>query len=782
MKESDLFCELIAIADLRERSARLEQIARSHPEMAESLRKLLEHYEPDEEFLSTNALDRIAQLPNANVVLEGLKHFQVRKRYNLQDLSHDFLEPSDQPNSIGKIGGYEVQSLIGFGGSARVYKGTDPELDKIIAIKTLHTDQANDRIAIGRLQKEARAMGRIKHENVVEVYRISIDPIPLIAMEYVDGESLDQLITRDGMLGVDRFVGIAKQILQGVQAAHDLGWVHRDLKPANILLTHAAETMVKITDFGLVRRNDDSRLTRSDSVVGTPLYMSPEQIRDETLDARSDIFSLGAVFYEMLTGVPAFRGESQYAEMYSVLHSAPTTIQQFRADVPAEVQKLIHRMLEKDSKRRFNSATEVLRILESVDWGKLENRLTLFHMPLQIPRSVRHWISALAGVAGLLLLPFFLSRLSRNLEYLTAVPRVPFPGRPVPGQAVLGDSESKDPLHSLAIPNTTIDHPWSRELRLPFSSEVAREYQQRWADALGIDVEWENRFGIRFVLIPPGEFSMGYTPEESDRLKKETVNPAELEMIRASSNPTWVRIRFPFYISKYEISEAERVRVLGTDHSLPSVLDLENEYNRPRGNSQEYPVTRIPWEEAQSMCQRLNEKGGLDLWDGPVLPNQLNRGSYRLPTEAEWEWACRAGRSGESIADPTELDHEVWMLGNTLGGVQMRGRKNPNPFGLYDMLGNVQEWCLDNFDESYFAGNAASDPLLDPLVITEHPHFKKGHVLRGGAIIFGKPIIGFSFKLQRDQYSTSWFTGFRIVRPIPPEAIAKLLTGRPDNG
>ena len=774
MKESDLFHELIAIADLRERSTRLEHIARSHPEMAESLRKLLEHYEPDEEFLSTNALDRIAQLPNANAVLEELKHFQVPRRYNLQDLSHDFLEPSDQPNSIGKIGGYEVQSLIGFGGSARVYKGTDPELDKIIAIKTLHTDQANDRIAIGRLQKEARAMGRIKHENVVEVYRISIDPIPLIAMEYVDGESLDQLITRDGMLSIDRFVRIAKQILQGVQAAHDLGWVHRDLKPANILLTHATDTIVKITDFGLVRRNNDARLTRSDSVVGTPLYMSPEQIRDETLDARSDLFSLGAVFYEMLTGVPAFRGESQYAEMYSVLHSAPTTIQQFRADVPLGVEKLIDRMLEKDSKHRFKSATEILRMLESVDWGKLENRLTLFLMPLQYPKSVTRWSSALIVIAGLLLLILLFNRLPRNSEYLTSILSRPVPSINVPSKAVPSGSESKDSLPSLTIPNTTIDHPWSRELRLPFSSEAAREYQQRWADALGIAVESENQFGMRFVLIPPGEFSMGYTPEEFDRLKKETVNPAELEMIRASSKQTWVRIRFPFYISKYEISEAERAIVLGTDHSLPSVLDLEYEYKRPRGNSQEHPVTRIPWEEAQSMCQSLNEKGGLDLWDGPVVRNQLSRGLYRLPTEAEWEWACRAGRSGESIADPIDLENEVWMLGNTLDGVQLRGRKNPNPFGLHDMLGNVQEWCLDNFDENYFAGNTASDPLLDPLAITEHPHFKKGHVLRGGAIIFGKPIIGFSFKLQRDHYSTSWFTGFRIVRPIPPEAIAPL--------
>ncbi|MEI6527052.1 MAG: bifunctional serine/threonine-protein kinase/formylglycine-generating enzyme family protein, partial [Planctomycetota bacterium] len=722
MKESDLFNELIAIADLRQRSARLEQIARSHPEMAESLRKLLEHYEPDEDFLSTNALDRIAQLPNANVVLEGLKHFQVRKRYNLQDLSHDFLEPSDQPNSIGKIGGYEVQSLIGFGGSARVYKGTDPELDKIIAIKTLHTDQANDRIAIGRLQKEARAMGRIKHENVVEVYRISIDPIPLIAMEYVDGESLDQLITRDGMLGVDRFFGIAKQILRGVQAAHDLGWVHRDLKPANILLANGSPTVAKITDFGLVRREKDSRLTRSGTVVGTPRYMSPEQIRDETLDARSDLFSLGAVFYEMLTGVSAFQGESQYAEMYSVLHSMPTSFDHFRSDVPVGVERLVYRMLEKDPMRRYQSAAEILQVLESRDWEKPGDRRTLIPSLLESRSSGATWLFILTVTASSLLLSFVLPRSPKKTQVMPQVPGV-------------SEKTSEDRIQRDSIQQeTAIDHPWTRELRLPFSNDVAREYQQRWADALGIAVESENQFGIRFVLIPPGEFLMGYSSEDFDRLKKENANDqAELQMIRASSKPTWVRISFPFYISKYEITEAQRARVLGTDHSLPSVLDLEYAPVRPRANSEEHPVTRVPWEEAQSICQRMNQKGGLDSWDGPVAQNQLGRGLYRLPTEAEWEWACRAGRSGGSIADPKELDEEVWMNGNTPAGVQLRGLKKPNAFGLHDLLGNVQEWCLDNFDENYFAGNSASDPLVNPLARTEHPHFRNGHVLRGGS-------------------------------------------------
>jgi formylglycine-generating enzyme required for sulfatase activity len=271
---------------------------------------------------------------------------------------------------------------------------------------------------------------------------------------------------------------------------------------------------------------------------------------------------------------------------------------------------------------------------------------------------------------------------------------------------------------------------------------------------------------------------MGYSPEDFARLTEVHDNPAELEMMGASCKPTWVRINFPFYISKYEITEAERARVLGTDHSLPSVLDLEYTSVRPRGTSEEYPVTRVPWEEAQAMCQSMNQKGGLEVWDGPVTQYQLGKGLYRLPTEAEWEWAARAGRIGVTIADPRALDEEVWMHGNTHLGVQLRGQKKPNAFGLHDMLGNVQEWCLDNFDADYFAGNSASEPLINPLAITQHPHFKKGHILRGGSIIFGDLITNFTYKTQRDQYSSSWFTGFRVVRPIPPEAIARLIHRR----
>lgn len=763
MKESDLFNELIQIADANQREARLQEIARSDQKLAESLRKLLEHYQLDEDFLNTTALEQIANHPDATELLGGLKHFEEPKRYTAEQLANEHLEPSDQPGSIGKFAGYEVQSRISFGGTATVYKGIDPDLEKTVVIKVLHTDLASDLTAIGRLQKEARAMGRIKHSNVVEVYRISMEPIPFIAMEYVEGQSLDQFLAHKGKLDLEEFYRIAQQILLGIQAAHELGCVHRDLKPANILLTNSLPTVAKITDFGLVRHDKDSRLTRTDSVVGTPRYMSPEQIRDQATDARSDLFSLGAVFYEMLSGEPLFRGESQFAQMQSVIRSDPSPINTVRQDAPLEAATLLQKMLQKDPNHRYKSARDVLAALDSIDWQSTSRHQSLISSPRPSLSLPSKWIAALCAIAGVLILGFLMTRQPRVTKVITEVPE----GPAVP----LGIPSEQIPSRPIA----TIDHPWIQELRIPFASDVANEYQKRWADALGIAVESENQFGIRFVLIPPGEYRMGYEHDDFALAMAQTKYESEREMIRASATPTWVRISFPFYISKYEITEAERARVLGTDHSLPSTLDIEYTSGRPRGNSTEHPVTRVPWEEAVLMCQRLNEESGLDALDAQVQRGRLGLGSYRLPTEAEWEWACRAGRSGVSIVDPKELDQEVWMEGNTPVGVQLRGLKNPNPFGLHDMLGNVQEWCLDNYDEKYFSGNTPAEPiLLNPLVITTHPHFKNGHILRGGSIIFDGLITNFSYKAQRDYYSSSWFTGFRIVRPIPPEAIAKL--------
>lgn len=776
MKQSDLFNELIEITDLQQREQRIAEIAQTHPELAADLSSMLESFTPNETFLE-ESIPEIIVKPGYEMIGEKIRSIKAPNQQTANTPVVSNRPSPDDTRTPHTIAGYEILSPIGFGGSAMVYRAFDPSIEKTVALKVLHSGQGNTDVAIARLQKEARAMGRIKHPNVVEVYRVEIQPIPFIAMEYVEGQSLESFLNRKGKLSLAAFSQIAIQILRGIQAAHDQGLIHRDPKPANILLTNTDPPVAKITDFGIVRRENDRRETLHGSVVGTPRYMSPEQADDRVITSRSDLFSLGSVFYEMLCGESPFRAESHLSEMKAVLRKKPASMRLFRSDIPSKLEWVIRKMLEKKANKRFQSATEILNALQSLQLEQTQQLRTLMPMPLQ-----SSWTSSLAFAAvctiaaGLLLLVVLLNtspspKIQSLQPDVAAVPRIEDKKQ---NNFDTVDSKAEVPQSVAETRAETIDHPWVKELRIPFSAGVAKDYQRRWADALGIAVEVQNQFGMPFVLIPPGEFIMGYTKAELTDALRKADGDAEKEIILSASKPTLVQISFPFYISKYEISEAERFRVLLSDHSGPSVLDLENSPALPRKRDEDRPVTKIPWGETKSFCQRLNELTGLCSSPHPITREQLGFGRYRLPTEAEWEWAGRAGRAGKDIADLKKFEKEVWAVENPERSVHPRGLKEPNPFGLHDMLGNAQEWCLDNFAPEYFAGNTQDEPVLvNPLATTDHAHFSKGHILRGGALIFDRRINSFTSRQYRDEYSTSWFTGFRIVLPIEPEAIEK---------
>jgi serine/threonine protein kinase len=747
MKQSDLFNELIGISAPEQRSERLDQIAQTDPELAADLRSMLENYTPNETFLE-ESIPEIISKPQHEEISEKIRRIEAPNQQTTNTPVVSNRPSPDFTKTPHTIAGYEILSPIGFGGSAMVYRAFDPSIEKTVALKVLHSAQGNTDVAIARLQKEARAMGRIKHPNVVEVYRVEIQPIPFIAMEYVDGQSLESFLNRNGKLSLAAFSQIATQILRGIQAAHDQGLIHRDPKPANILLTNTEPPVAKITDFGIVRRENDKRETLHGSVVGTPRYMSPEQADDKMITARSDLFSLGSVFYEMLCGESPFKAESHLSEMKAVLRKKPASMRLFRSDIPSKLEWVIRKMLEKKANKRFQSATEILNALQSLQLEQPQQLRTLMPMPLQGSwTSTRAFAAVCAIAAGLLLLVILLNKspspIIQSLQPdISAVQRIEDKKQ---NKLDTIDSKAEVPQSLAEKPVEPIDHPWIQELRIPFSAGVAKEYQQRWADALGIAVEVQNQFGMPFVLIPPGEFMMGYTKAELTDALRKADGDAEKEIILSASKPTLVQISFPFYISKYEISEAERFRVLLSDHSGPSVLDLENSPSPPRKRDEDRPVTKIPWDETISFCQRLNELMGLCSSPHPITREQLGFGCYRLPTESEWEWAGRAGRAGMGIADPKEFENEVWAVGNPERSVHPRGLKQPNPFGLHDMLGNTQEWCLDNFAPEYFAGNTQDEPVLvNPLATTDHAHFKKGHILRGGALIFDRKINSFT--------------------------------------
>ena len=259
---------------------------------------------------------------------------------------------------------YEIRVFLGRGGMGEVYHAYDRELDRDVALKLIRPDIAEEPRVMERFRREVQLASRVTHGNVLRVYDLGErDDLKYLSMQYVAGETLADLIRREGKLAVSRIVAIFRQLCEGLAAAHDQGILHRDLKPANVMLDGSDH--VYIGDFGLARSIDQSRLTMTGAMVGTPAYMSPEQVKGEPIDARSEIFSLGVILYEMATGREPFAGDSSYAVMMKRLQGPPPPAGVLNPDLPAHLRKVLDRCLAIDRDLRYGSAREILRDLEA---------------------------------------------------------------------------------------------------------------------------------------------------------------------------------------------------------------------------------------------------------------------------------------------------------------------------------------------------------------------------------------------------------------------------------
>ncbi len=273
------------------------------------------------------------------------------------------LAPSDWPDSLGRLGTYEVKGVIGRGGMGVVLKAFDPALHRNVAIKVLSSHLANCGAARRRFLREARAAAAVVHEHVVSVFAVEgAAGLPFMVMEYVPGQSLQDRLDRQGALALPEILRIGMQTAAGLAAAHAQGLVHRDVKPANILLENGIER-VKLTDFGLARAAADAGMTQSGIVAGTPHYMAPEQARAEATDHRADLFSLGSTLYAMCTGVPPFRAETPVAVLRRVSDDVPRPIRQLNPEVPDWLEAIVERLHAKDPADRFDSAADVADLL-----------------------------------------------------------------------------------------------------------------------------------------------------------------------------------------------------------------------------------------------------------------------------------------------------------------------------------------------------------------------------------------------------------------------------------
>lgn len=302
--------------------------------------------------------------PGLEEVVRRIKADEPSREYGAQAKPLDFLQPSDQPDSIGRLGTYEVSQIVGQGGMGVVVKAFDPTLHRVVAVKVLAPYLAHNPQARRRFIREAQAIAAVCHDHVITIHAIDeSEEQPKIVMQFVSGRSLQEKLDAEGALTLKEILRIGMQTAAGLAAAHAQGLVHRDVKPSNILLENGIQR-VKLTDFGLARAVDDASLTQSGVIAGTPQYMAPEQANGDAVDYRADLFSLGSVMYAMCVGHSPFRASTTMGVLKRVCHDAPRPIREVNSDIPDWLCAIVMKLLAKSPANRFQSAREVADLLE----------------------------------------------------------------------------------------------------------------------------------------------------------------------------------------------------------------------------------------------------------------------------------------------------------------------------------------------------------------------------------------------------------------------------------
>jgi formylglycine-generating enzyme required for sulfatase activity len=547
--------------------------------------------------------------------------------------------PTDRPPA-SELGHFEILEPLGRGGFGVVVKALDHKLSRPVAIKMMSGETAATSPARKRFVREARAAAAVRHENVVHIYAVEDGPVPYLVMEFVPGGSLQQYLDRTGPLEVREVLRLGAQIARGLAAAHATGLVHRDIKPANVLLEPGAHPRAKLTDFGIARAADDASTTQSGAVVGTPMYMAPEQAKGERVDHRADLFSLGSVLYTMVAGRPPFRAANSMAVLKRVTDQAPRPIPEICPETPVWLCDIIARLHEKHPDDRFQTAGEVAELLE-LCLTALERGAPIRRFGFARPR--RLWRTA--ACAALL---------------VCALGAVGFGARqlfPPTGAQVSSDVQPP-------APEGTVPQP---------AHAGAPRPEDRRSD------RYTNALDMEFVRVPAGQSVLG--------------GGGGL----AGDQP--VTFSYDFYIGVYEVTQGEWEKVMGpgknpsrfarTGERAAAVADVADEVLK------RFPVDSVSWFECQQFVRELNERVKEEGWVYR-LPRLLEweyacRGG---PDQSDADLTCDFyfARPSWTIL-PLQANYTATKLGRpcTVGSYP------PNRLGIHDMHGNVAELCADVF-------------------------------------------------------------------------------------
>jgi len=618
---------------------------------------------------------------------------------------------------------FRIVRRLGQGGMGTVFLAEQIGVgNRPVALKVLNRKLLDDPDFLLRFQNEAGSTGRIHHSNVVTIYESAQadDGTPYIAMEFLEGQTLREVLKQRGALPVTEVAEILQQAARGLNAAHKLGIIHRDLKPDNIFLTRGdeGELIVKVLDFGIAKLRESATHTMTGMVLGTPAYMSYEQasgMRSDELDLRSDVYSLGVAVYEMLTGRAPFHSDTPLGCVRKHMLEEPPP---FRAvapglGVPPAVESGVMKALVKDRDQRYASVLDFAHALTSAaqPLRRAETPAALSQTPTAPPvGEISQPLPSTKGVPPPATrepgapMPVFARVLAAPDVAVLTPP-------PAPQERIVETPSAEAELSKAA---SAADHQIPVEVSQPLVPEKVVPPRKQLPLDNKREAKVNPKDGLRYVWIPPGTFMMGCS--QGDTEGEENEKP-----------PHQVTIKEGLWIGQTAVTVGAYKRFAketGREMAAPP------NFNSGWGN-EEMPMVNVSWNDAQAYC----------LWAGG-----------RLPTEAEWEYAARGGGTEARYGS---LDRVAWYDGNSGRQVHPVGQKGANGFGLYDVLGNVWEWVNDWYDEKYYQNSPSQDPT--------GPTRSTLRVLRGGCRGSVPKLMRVSFRGRDDPGVGCEVYGFRCV-------------------
>lgn len=595
-----------------------------------------------------------------------------------------FLAPKQKPDELGRLGPYRVLKLLGKGGMGFVFLAEDEMLERKIALKVMRPDVAVKANAKERFLREGRAAAKVKHEHVITIHAVGEERgMPFLALEFLEGMPLDQYLKSKGEIDVSQAIRIIRETVEGLRAAHKHGLIHRDIKPANVWL-EAPSAHVKVLDFGLARQEkENTHLTQSGAVVGTPAYMSPEQARGVAIDGRSDFWSVGVMLYRLCTGRMPFEGETTLGVLTAIAVDQPPPPRQLNPKLPPALEQIIQRLLQKKPEQRYQSADELIAALNA-----LEKPVTatgpqqVVYVPMAVPAEANPF-------AGIDDSDYTNPMTAKSSQASSPLPKTT-PKHEASPQPHRGESPGPQRDHAPgSVKKTRLLIFGIAILALAVGGYFT--FRSGNKDEPKPDATVKNNDPSKIIKDdpPPKKIDSSTTPVvKGNEISFDLGNGIKLEVVKINAKGKTFLMGSPkeeeergvreeehevtfdhdYYLGKYEVTQEQFDAMMGTNPS---------KFQGPKN-----PVEMVSWNDAREFCKKLNER----FKDRKV--------TFRLPSEAEWEYACRAGTRtayyfGETIA--TRQANFQKIRGQTCAV----GSYEANALGLHDMHGNVAEWCED---------------------------------------------------------------------------------------